>query len=209
MSAAKLNIWLRYADCSVIDTCWRTDLAINTCCGESLYENDKTILEQLRKRYSDFHRVELNPNYNRADRMLLQPRPWHDKAYFHHIEVDVPPGCYVVWTRVCYRLNEETNKMMVVVRCGDEACVNLLLDKVETCAGNLFHPLFEGAIELDLPNRDLRGAARVLNALRGVKRKEFDREFKRRIEDAEDEKVRERIGRIEGVFARKGGAAAE
>lgn len=205
MSYAKLNIWLRFADCSLINTCWRTDLAINTCCGESLFEKDLTILEQLRERYSDYHVVKRH-TYKGAERIWLQPAPWSQKHYFQHVEVDVPPGCYVVWTRVCFGRNEETNKMMVIVGCGQEACVNLVLDAVRTCTGNLFYPFFEKAVELGVPNRDLRGAARVMNVIRDKNRDDVFAELDQRLEDAEDnEELRGRIAQVKKVFDRKGG----
>lgn len=210
MSYAKMNIWLRFADCSLIDTCWRTDLAIDTCCGESLFAKDLTILDQLKERYKNFHIVQLHPNYNGADRIWLQPAPWNKHVYFQHVEVDVPPGCYVVWTRVCFGDNEETNKVMVVVGCGAEACVNLMLDQVKTCTGNVFWPLIDEAVALDVPNRDLRGAARLMNVVRDKNRDEVFAELEQRIEDAgENAEIRKRLEKVREVFGRKGGCVFE
>lgn len=45
-----------------------------------------------------------------------------------HTEVQVPPGCYIITAGVVYG-NVYTDMTMVVVRCGDDACVNLVLNK--------------------------------------------------------------------------------
>ncbi|MFZ2071258.1 MAG: hypothetical protein WAV32_06655, partial [Halobacteriota archaeon] len=130
MGYGKLNIWIRYWDCSLIKACWRTDLVIKTCNDDYLVDMDPTVIEKLRQRYPDYKDVKVQ-DYKGHRRIMLQPGGGEK---FNHIEVDVPPGCYVVWTRVCYGKNEETNKVMVIVDCGEEVCVNLLLDDVETCA---------------------------------------------------------------------------
>ena len=45
-----------------------------------------------------------------------------------HAEVEMPPGCYIVKAGCFAGLgNIYTDRTMVVVRCGDEACVNLIL----------------------------------------------------------------------------------
>ena len=50
--------------------------------------------------------------------------------WFHngHIEVEVPPGCYILTAGVVYG-NIYTDKTMVVVKCGEKVCVNLVLTK--------------------------------------------------------------------------------
>lgn len=44
-----------------------------------------------------------------------------------HIEVNVPPGCYLVIAGVIGG-NIYTDISMAIVRCGDDACVNLILN---------------------------------------------------------------------------------
>lgn len=150
MTYGKLNIFLRNLDCSLIKTCWRTDLVIKQCGnGEPLVEMDPTIIEQLKQRYSDYDHVEVN-DYQGEIRIKLQPDDMK-KQTFNHIEVDVPPGCYIVWTRVCYGDNEETNKVMAIVDCGKEVCVNLLLDTVDTCARGFVYPFGVKAIQMEVP----------------------------------------------------------
>jgi len=177
MSRAKLNIWLRYEDCSLITECWRTDLVINACGGKSLFDMDPTIVEQLKQRYPDYAEV-LVHDYQYERRIMLYPG---NGRHFNHIEVDVPPGCYAVWTRICYGHNEETNKVMVVVGCGDEACVNLILNALTTCTRQVFHPLLEQAAIAGLAKADLQAAARVLMAVGKMPKKDVQAELRQRL----------------------------
>lgn len=186
MSYAKLNIWLRYVDCSLITDCWRTDLVINSCCGEPVVDQDPTIIDQLRERYSDYQTVEVH-DYQSERRIKLQPGPGTG-GHIYHIEVDVPPGCYVVWTRVCHGGNEETNKVMVIVSCGDEACVNLMLNTVERCVREVFHPLLVRAVDLKKQKRDLQAIAKVMMDVGEKPKKEVIAELGQRLEEAKEMK---------------------
>ena len=182
MSYGKLNIWIRYADCSLVTDCWRTDLVIKTCGGEALVDMDPTVLESLKAKYEDFEKVDVH-NYAGEKRILLKPVRGQ-KVY--HIEIDVPPGCYIVWTRVCYKKNEETNKVMVIVGCGGEVCVNLLLDALETCGREIFHPLLERLIELKLPKQDLQFVAKVLMDAAEIPKKDVIEDLGQRLEEVDD-----------------------
>jgi len=48
-----------------------------------------------------------------------------------HAEFRMPPGCYIVRAGVYFphQSNIYTDRAMVIVRCGEEACVNLILPK--------------------------------------------------------------------------------
>lgn len=77
--------------------------------------------------------------------------------YVNHLEADIPPGCYKIWTRVCHGNNEETSVVMVNVKCGDEGCVNLLLPQLKTCAAYVMHPLMDKIVyEQHLADDDQR-----------------------------------------------------
>jgi hypothetical protein len=58
-----------------------------------------------------------------------------------HGEVKLPPGCYIVQAGVYIpdHTNIWTDRTMIIVRCGDEACVNLILRP----AGSLEQPTDE------------------------------------------------------------------
>ena len=182
MSYGRLNIWIRYADCSLIKDCWMTDLVIKTCGGDYLTDMDTTVIEKLRAQYENFEKVEVLSNYHGETRIRLKPP---SGEYINHIEVDVPPGCYVVWTRVCHGGNEETNKIMVMVGCGEDVCVNLLLNSVETCTNDVIHPLLVRGVELRLPRQELGIAANVLLAVAEKPKRELVAELNQRLEEVE------------------------
>lgn len=198
MSYAKLNIWLRYADCSLITDCWRTDLVINSCCGEAVVDQDPTIIEKLKTKYEGYDEV-LVHNYEGESRIKLRPG---GGDHLNHIEVEVPPGCYIIWTRVCYRGNEETNKVMVIVGCDDEGCVNLLLDPVETCTNNAFYPIMERLIEIGIPKRDLQIVAKGLMVVAEKPKRAIVAELDQRLNDVKvlkDPGLLKTIGAIKEV----------
>ena len=183
MGYGKLNIWLRYAvDCSLIKTCWRTDLVIKTCNGEYLVEMDPTVLEKLKTKYSEYD-VSKNPAYEGETRIKFFPPVG---KYINHIEVDIPPGCYVVWTRVCYIQNEETQKVMVIVNCEGEACVNLLLDKTEKCVKEMLYPGAVRAIKLGLPKRELGTTVKQLLEIAEVPKEVFISDLQQKLEELKD-----------------------
>lgn len=62
--------------------------------------------------------------YDCQRRPLYQDLVWFSGG---HIEVEVPPGCYLV-TVGTPGGNIYTDLTMVIVRCGDDACVNLVLN---------------------------------------------------------------------------------
>jgi hypothetical protein len=156
-----------------------TDLVIKTCNGNYLVDMDPTVLEKLKAKYPDYQTVEVVPDYYGEKRIRLKPQVG---KHINHIEVDVPPGCYVVWTRVCYSPgNDETNKAMVIVDCSGEACVNLLLDQVETCVKQALYPAAVRAIEKQLPVEEIGIAVKALMEVAEMPKKEFVGELERRI----------------------------
>jgi hypothetical protein len=110
-----------------------------TCGGKYLVDFYPEVLTQLEGRYPTYTIVK-RVNYQNATRIGIQP-PAGEKV--NHIELDCPPGCYKIWCRICHGKNEETNIVMTTVACDDRACINLLLNSVETCAKNLIHPAFD------------------------------------------------------------------
>jgi hypothetical protein len=82
---------------------------------------------------------------------------WCGKAYTNlptqcgHLEVDVPPGCYVVcatWsegTGATFLGNHLTHCAVVQVKCGDHACITLFNPTLHSC-GSWFLLGLRGAI---------------------------------------------------------------
>jgi hypothetical protein len=183
MSYGKLNIWFRNLDCSLVEKCWRTDLVIKSCCGDYLVDMDPMFLEQLKDKYPNYD-ISVH-KYLGEKRIKIQPKPGQ---YLTHIDLKVPPGCYVVWTRVCYGRNEETNKVMAIVDCGKEACVNLLLNKVNRCIREVLYPFAVQAIDKGLPEREVKIAVKALMEAGEIQKKEFVEENEQRIEELQDQK---------------------
>lgn len=50
------------------------------------------------------------------------------KTHHGHVEIRVPPGCYIVRARTGSKGHHNlfTHMTMVIVRCGDTACINLV-----------------------------------------------------------------------------------
>jgi hypothetical protein len=237
MGTTRLNIWIRNAECNLIETCWRTDLVVQACTGKYLVDSYPEIIDQLQLRYGTPAHVKcttgfplgtdqsgrtvsfqvgtaaaetltfsapamtlaqiyaqmaafftnvvvdiddgvlcvtsraagpdaqltvggdcdltwgpvrqgagwkiLKHYYQGAWRIMLYPG---GSKTLNHIEMDVPPGCYRLWTRVCHGNNEETSVVMVNARCAEHHCVNLLLPTVKTCAAHLIHPLMDRVV---------------------------------------------------------------
>ena len=199
MSYGRLNIWLRFLNCELIPDCWRTDLVIKACCGKYLIDMDPSIIERLQERYPGFT-VKVNRNYQGADRILIQPTP---RAYFNHIEVDIPPGCYVIWTRICHGGNEETNKVMAIVDCGQEVCVNLLLNDVETCGKEFVYPFLERAAEMKIPAKDAQVAAKAIMKVARKPDDEMAEDLEQRMEEVrlmKDKKLLGVVGDVQKMF---------
>lgn len=142
MGTAHLNIWLRGSDCVPLTDCWRADLVIMTCSGKYLVDFYPEIINQLQVAYSAYTIQKLT-NYQNYTRISIVP-PAGEKI--NHLELDLPPGAYKVWCRVCHGKNEETNIVMVNPECGESRCVNLLLNAVQTCAEQLIHPAFDRVV---------------------------------------------------------------
>lgn len=74
---------------------------------------------------------------------LIPPSP----EKINHVTLDVPPGCYIVWTRCCFGNNEETSKHVVQVRCGEEICFKLLLPTAQLCGGEVIMPAMDHIVQ--------------------------------------------------------------
>jgi hypothetical protein len=192
MSYGKLNIWLRFEDCSLIQDCWMTDLVIKSCTNIYLVRNYPQILKDLQDKYPDL-KVRLVPDYELEDRIRFGGTNGYGygankKKLNPHIEVNVPPGCYIIWTRVCHGDNEETNKVLVTVNCGQEVCVNLLLNGVETCARQFIFPGLAMAKQMKLNEEDIKAAARVLAKVANIEPKVMKKAAESRLEELKEVK---------------------
>lgn len=142
----------------------------------------------------------IKTHYYQGDQriMLMPPSGEH----INHIEVDIPPGCYKVWTRVCHGANEETSIQMINVRCGEEVCVNLLLPQVKTCSAQVLHPAMDKIVyEQALADIDERLVAfRGLMYVAQIGKQDVLNQLAYRREEAVDKDDPELIARVDAVI---------
>ncbi len=134
MGMAKLNIWVRDKDfpCKP-DMRWKWSVDVFVCDGKPL--------EWCGTKYYGAH-----------------------TTHCGHVEIDVPPGCYIVRARTGSKGHHNlfTHMTMVIVGCGETACVNLVPPGVWTCGiqfnmalelqamiGNIPRELAQKAIEVN------------------------------------------------------------
>jgi hypothetical protein len=71
-----------------------------------------------------------------------------------HLEIAVPPGCYIVKGHICQwpegKINNSTDRVMVMACCGDVLCVDLIVPVVRTCVLRDLHPFVRDAMQLVL-----------------------------------------------------------
>jgi hypothetical protein len=141
MGMAKLNVWVRDKDfpCKP-DMRWKWSVDVFVC--------DGTPLKWCGTTYYGAHET------------------WHG-----HVEIEVPPGCYIVRARTGSKGHHNlfTHATMVIVRCGDTACVNLVPPGVWTC-GVQFNMALEfqaktGNIPRGLAERAMEANCAVLEHL--------------------------------------------
>jgi hypothetical protein len=207
MSYGRLNIWVRYSNCDLITDCWRQDLVIKTCDDKYLVDIDPSVIERIKAKHPEYPVVKKSDNpefYHGEIRIQLgYPNPMQGK-FAYHVEVDIPPGCYKVWTRVCrYGDNDETNKIMVVVNCGEEVCVNLLLDGVQMCGREFIHPFLRQAIDVKLPAQEIQAAAKAIMNVAQKPEKDLMKELDQNMEEArlmKDKKLIEATAKLQEMF---------
>lgn len=80
-----------------------------------------------------------------------------------HVEVEVPPGSYMVRGHVCEPgINDYTDQAIVMAGCNQEICVDLIVAKVKTCVIRDIHPFVREARLAGVPDRDIRIATSTI-----------------------------------------------
>jgi hypothetical protein len=153
MSYGKLNIWFRDLDCGPKNV-WRAELVVKTCGGEYLVDFNPDVIDKLREALPGYS-VEGKGSREGETTIVIRG------LYIKHIEVDVPPGCYIVRAWVCSG-NLWSDRAMAIVRCGGDACVNLIVPEKEDCIREVIVPVAIAARDLRLDPEKLRIATEVL-----------------------------------------------
>jgi len=109
-------------------------------------------------------------------------------------EIEVPPGCYIVRAYACYYgpdgklKNYYSDRSMVIVRCGEEACVTLVIPEFVNCAKDIALPFVENALLMKIPDEDIRKMVGVLAKAADIPQKKILEKVDLRINDLKDAK---------------------
>ncbi len=123
-------------------------------------------------------------NYSGARRINIHPGMGN---IVNHIEFDVPPGEYIMWSRCCHQDNEETAPAYVLVKCGDHLCVNLILPTVNICGKQDWFPMIDHVINDQGPIVDQAERKVILKGLKyvaGLEKAEIQANLQQRLQDA-------------------------
>lgn len=74
-------------------------------------------------------------------------------------EVNIPPGCYKVYAVVFDQNHQypiyKTGQIMVIVNCGDHACVNIIIPSIEVNAAHLIQTFGVHAIRKNIDPKEI------------------------------------------------------
>jgi hypothetical protein len=102
-----------------------------------------------------------------------------------NVELELPPGCYIVQGHVCGEepgVNEFTDKAIVIVGCGQEECVNLIVPRAHTCVVQVMNPVVRALARLNVPDVEIVRTARVLMQAGAVSQDEMVGVLQRRLD---------------------------
>ena len=102
-----------------------------------------------------------------------------------HIELKVPPGCYVIQGHVCEPgINTFTDKAIVIAGCGQELCVDLIVPIIRTCVVRDMHAFVTAAMVANIPRIDIATTVRTILAAGKIPREEMATDIEARIKAA-------------------------
>lgn len=175
MSYGRLNIWLRNLDCTPRNV-WKVELMIKTCGGAYLVDFNPDVLEKLKQAFPppEFE-VKLDTAEDKVlgvDETTIYIKQTNYISKVKHVELELPPGCYIVRAWVCGG-NMWSDRAMVIVDCGETACVNLIIPIAEDCIKEVIPPLAVVAQELKLPPAKMNAAFEILMKAGGLEKEAF------------------------------------
>lgn len=94
--------------------------------------------------------------YQNAWRIMIYPGSGET---LNHIELDIPPCAYRIWTRVCHGANEETSIVLQKFKSCECYGVDLLLPTIKTCSANIVHPIMDRIVQDQFLNDDAERVA--------------------------------------------------
>lgn len=193
MSYARLNIWLRDLNCCPKNV-WKVELVVKTCGGEYLVDFNPDVISKLRETYPDY-KVERGIRDGETTIHITQS---NFIPGIKHIELDIPPGCYIVRAWVCWG-NLWTDRAMVIVGCGGEACVNLIVPRRRNCVRDVLIPMALAAHDIKLAPDRVRIATEVLMATGEIQRDALRKELTDLTKELKESKSKDAPKYIEGL----------
>jgi hypothetical protein len=193
MSYAKLNIWLRDLNCCPKNF-WLVDLVVKTCGGDYLVDFNPDVIEKLKEAYPGYNVGRATRGNETVIRIMEQQR----NEVIKHIEVEVPPGCYIVRVWVCYQ-NLWSDRVMVIVGCGKEACVNLLVPPKDNCIRDVIIPFGKAAHDMRLQPDKVRIATEMLMTTGLIQRETVLREVTDLNRELKESKVNEALKYVQAL----------
>ena len=88
-----------------------------------------------------------------------------------HVDIEVPPGMYVVAGHICApdrAFNNDTDKAIVVAKCNETVSVDLIIPSVSTCAWNFVGPFVYEAVRRAVPDFQIQSAVQNMIAISNV-----------------------------------------
>jgi hypothetical protein len=181
MSYGKLNIWLRDLNCCPKNF-WKVDLVVKTCTGKYLVDFNPDVIDRLAKAYPGYE-VEKSTMDGETTIRLRYPR-------IKHIEVAVPPGCYIVRAWVCSD-NLWSDRVMGIVGCGEDVCVNLIVPPREGCIRGVIVPVLKAVYDMKLDPVEFRPVIDGLLKTGQIERETFVGDLRALTEELEQLDVEE------------------
>lgn len=173
MSYGRLNIWLRNLDCSPKNV-WYVELVVKTCGGAYLVDFNPDVIDKLKHAFpAPKYTVERS---RKDSETTIKIRPTGNSPFIKHVEVELPPGCYIVRAYVCSD-NLWSDREMAIVDCGETACVNLIIPPKENCIADVIAPIAVAALEMKLPPAKVNATVEMLMRAGGVKKDAFVKEL--------------------------------
>jgi hypothetical protein len=189
MSYGRLNIWLRDLDCTPRNF-WKVDLVVKTCGGDYLVDFNPDVVAKLRRdfpppRFS----VKKTSMYGETTIQIKQPQC---RLVIKHVELELPPGCYIVRAWVCWE-NMWSDRVMAIVDCGQTVCVNLLVPPRRHCFADVLNPMAVAALEMKLPPAKVNAAVEMLMKAGGVKKEAFVKDVGNLAKELKVSKIKEEV----------------
>lgn len=119
-----------------------------------------------------------------------------------HVEVEIPPGVYIVQGHFCElnqlmpdktHVNEATDRAFVTASCGQEICLNLIVPNFVSCVHAILNPLINVATMVGIKDTHIQLATATLLAAAKIPKENAIKDFEARKVEAHALKATEMV----------------